>query len=244
MPNQEGIYLYCIIPKQENIKIECNGLEEGKVYTVEYKDILAVVSNVPYKVYDFSMENIEIHENIVKNLMNDFTVLPFNYGNVLKTRNDLNAFLKGTYISLKKNILKVSGKIEVGLKMFIKSEYLSEEIENDSIKRMKRRIKGLNEQQAVTLKVELGRMVKKALEQKQHELETKIYSKLKVISSHAKSNECNTVNMVLNTAFLIDKSKLDLFTEELNKLTPPYDEKYTIKFTGPWPPYNFVEMPR
>ncbi|PXV85958.1 gas vesicle protein GvpL/GvpF [Lachnotalea glycerini] len=242
MTSLEGIYLYCIIPKQENIKIENIGLEEGKLYTVEYKDILAVVSNVPYKVYDFSMENIEIHENVVKDLMNYYTVLPFNYGNVLKTRNDLNSFLKATYINLKKNILKVTGKIEVGLKIFIKSEYLNSVIENDDIRRMKKQIAGMNEQLAVNLKVELGRMVKKALEKKQGELESKIFLKLKKFSSHARSNECNTVNMVLNASFLIEKEKLDLFTEELNKLTPSYDEKYMIKFTGPWPPYNFVEI--
>lgn len=243
MPNYDGIYLYCIIPKQEKFQIEKKGLDEGKIYTVEYKDILAVVSNVSYKVYDFSMENIEVHENIVKELMKSCTVLPFNFGNVLKTKNDLNEFLKGTYINLKKNILKVTGKIEVGLKIFIKSDFLNDELENDLIRRMKKKIEMTDEQQAVTLQVELGKLVKKALEQKQYELETKIFKLLKQYSSHARSNECNTVNMVLNAAFLINKDKLDMFTEKLNELTPPYDEKYTIKFTGPWPPYNFVELP-
>ncbi|RDU24977.1 GvpL/GvpF family gas vesicle protein [Anaerosacchariphilus polymeriproducens] len=243
MPGPDGIYLYCIIPKKENIEIEKKGLEDRKIYTVEYKDILAIVSNVPYKVYDFSIENIEIHEDVVKELMNDYTVLPFNYGNVLKTRSDLNAFLKATYINLKKNLLKVSGKFEVGLKIFIKNEFISEEIENDTIKSMKKRIEGMNGQEEITMKVELGKMVKKALEQKQHEFEAKVFANLKQYSSHAKSNECNTVNMVLNAAYLIEKDKLDLFTEKLNEITPAYDEKYTIKFTGPWPPYNFIEMP-
>lgn len=242
MPGRDGVYLYCIIPKKNDIKIEIKGLHESVLYTVEYKDIQAVVSNVPYKVHDISFDNIEIHENIVKELMDCCAVLPFNYGNVMKTKNDLIEFLKGTYISIKKNLLKVAGKIEVGLKMFIKNDFLNDEIENESIRKMKKKIETMSGQQAITYKVELGRMVKQSLEQKQHELETKIVKTLKQYSSNSKSNECNTINMVLNAAFLIEKDKLDLFTEKLNELTPPFDEKYTIKFTGPWPPYNFIEL--
>lgn len=242
MPGRNGLYLYCIIPRQDAIKIENKGIDESTIYTMEYKDIQAVVSNVQYKVYDASFENIEIHENIVKELMNDCSVLPFNYGNVLKNKNDLYEFLKGTYLGIRKNLIKVKGKIEVGLKIFIKNEYLNDEIENQSIKKMKKQIMTMSGEQAMSYQVELGKMVKKALEQKQHELEIKIFKNLKQYSAHAKSNDCNTVNMVLNAAFLIEKDKLDLFTEKLNELTPPYDEKYTIKFTGPWPPYNFIEL--
>jgi hypothetical protein len=175
--------------------------------------------------------------------MNCYTVLPFNFGNVLKSKIDLNAFLKETYISLKKNIMKVTGKFEVGLKIFIKNDFINDEIENDSIRRMKKLIAVTNEQKAITLKVDLGKMVKDALEQKQHELELKFFKYLKQYSVNSRSNECKTINMVLNVAFLIEKDQLDLFTEKLNELTPPYDEKYTIKFTGPWPPYNFIDMP-
>jgi hypothetical protein len=242
MPNSDGLYLYCIIPKLDNIKIQNKGIDETEIYTIEYKDILAVVSYVTYKVQDIFFENIEKHENIVKEMMNYCAVLPFNYGNVLKTNADLYEFLKGTYVSIKKNLLKVKGKIEVGLKIFIKNEYLNDEIENDTIRKMKKQIETMNGEQSISYKVELGKIVKKSLEQKQHEFETKIYRMLKQYSSHAKSNECNTINMVLNSAFLIEKDKLDLFTEKLNELTPPFDEKYTIKFTGPWPPYNFIEM--
>ncbi len=242
MPGRDGLYLYCIIPRQDQIKLENKGIDDSAIYTVEYKDIQAVVSSVPYKVYDVSFENIEIHENIVKELMNDYAVLPFNYGNVLKTKGDLNEFLKSTYVSIKKNLLKVKGKIEVGLKIFIKNEYLSDEIENETIRTMKKKIESLDGQQSITYNVELGKMVKRALEQKQQELEMKIFKILKQYSSNAKSNECNTVNMVLNASFLIDKDKLAFFTEKLNEMTPPFDERYNIKFTGPWPPYNFIEM--
>ncbi|MCG2717497.1 MAG: GvpL/GvpF family gas vesicle protein, partial [Nanoarchaeota archaeon] len=47
--------------------------------------------------------------------------------------------------------------------------------------------------------------------------------------------------LVINRSFLVDRDKINEFSEILGKL----DDKYAalkINYTGPWPPYNFVDI--
>lgn len=48
--------------------------------------------------------------------------------------------------------------------------------------------------------------------------------------------------MVLNAAFLVEKEKELLFDEQVNALYERFRERFDFKYSGPWPPYNFVDL--
>jgi hypothetical protein len=48
--------------------------------------------------------------------------------------------------------------------------------------------------------------------------------------------------MILNAAFLVDRTQERLFDEKVKEVSRRYDELLTFKYTGPWPPYNFVNI--
>lgn len=242
--DNKGLYLYCLIPKNVQIELEQTGIDKEHLFTIEYKDILAIVSSSPYKVHDITPENLFTHEGVIREIMDKADVLPFNFGNVMKSREDLIKFLDGTYTHIQKIFKKISGRIELGLKAFIKNERFNEEIENSEIKRLKKLIANMDEKKAFSLKVELGRLVKSSLERKQSEYEEKILNLLKQYCADAKSNNCSTVKMILNAAFLIDKNTQTYFDEKVNEIIEQYEDILEFKYTGPWPPYNFVDMPK
>jgi hypothetical protein len=47
--------------------------------------------------------------------------------------------------------------------------------------------------------------------------------------------------LVLNASFLIDRNKIDDFSVEVEQLGNKYQE-IKIQYSGPWPPYNFVDI--
>ena len=71
-----------------------------RVYTVQYNEFAAVVSNCPLIVFDPTRENALAHEHVNELVMKDFTVLPMSFGTVFRTENDIKEFLKGTYDAL------------------------------------------------------------------------------------------------------------------------------------------------
>lgn len=64
---------------------------------------------------------------------------------------------------------------------------------------------------------------------------------LKSVSSDSKELKLFSERLVLNAAFLVDRSGIDEFSERVGELTSKYDQVKT-QYSGPWPPYNFVDI--
>ena len=47
--------------------------------------------------------------------------------------------------------------------------------------------------------------------------------------------------MIMNAAFLVHRDKEEDFDLRIKEIASHY-EKLTFKYTGPWPPYNFVNI--
>jgi hypothetical protein len=47
--------------------------------------------------------------------------------------------------------------------------------------------------------------------------------------------------MILNAAFLVTREQEAAFDAKVKEIGARYD-KLTFKYTGPWPPYNFVNI--
>jgi hypothetical protein len=48
--------------------------------------------------------------------------------------------------------------------------------------------------------------------------------------------------MIMNAAFLIQREYEGDFDAAVNKIARKYGERLNFKYTGPWPPYNFVNI--
>ena len=47
---------------------------------------------------------------------------------------------------------------------------------------------------------------------------------------------------VLNASFLLARAKVDEFRRALTRLVEEYESRgFRFEFTGPWPPYHFVQ---
>ena len=48
--------------------------------------------------------------------------------------------------------------------------------------------------------------------------------------------------MIMNAAFLVERDRERDFDAAVNKIAKYYGELLNFKYTGPWPPYNFVNI--
>ena len=62
-------------------------------------------------------------------------------------------------------------------------------------------------------------------------------------TKYAQSKELKLFSdrLVMNTAFLVDRDKIDIFSDEIEKLENKY-ANLKVQYSGPWPPYNFVDI--
>ena len=247
-PAAEGVYVYCIIESTEPQTFGSIGLggRGDDVYTVHYRDLAAVVSKVPLMVYDPTRENALTHEHVNEVVMidNGFTPVPMSFGTLFKTESDTMVFLKDTYDALRDVLLKMKDKLEFGLKVnWDRDEVLVEiERDNEEIRRLKHEI--VNNQQASTYfaRMQLGRLVEQALADRSEEYVRDIYASLQEAAIASRSNKVIGDKMIMNAAFLVGREHSEAFDAKVHEIGKKYEGKLSFRYTGPWPPYNFVTI--
>ena len=89
--SEEGKYVYCIIKTADERDFGPIGIGDGtnRVYTVRYRDLAAVVSDTPIRIYDPTRENVLAHELVNETVMREFTVIPMSFGTIFRTKQDI-----------------------------------------------------------------------------------------------------------------------------------------------------------
>jgi len=62
------------------------------------------------------------------------------------------------------------------------------------------------------------------------------------VSVASRSNKVIGDRMIMNAAFLVNRSAEKAFDEGVKELSRRYEHLLAFKYTGPWPPYNFVNI--
>jgi hypothetical protein len=240
----KGRYVYCIIRSDQSLDFGPIGIgeEPAPVYTVRCDDLAAVVSDSPLGVLDPTRDNVLAHQRVNETVMSEYTVLPMSFGTVFKTSDDVTAFLKSAYRAFSDVLDKMENKLEFGLKVLWDRDAVIHAIEeeDEDIRRLKNEI-AAQKGSTYFARMQYGRLIDAALQAKSERYVSEIFSRLRDVSVAARANRPIGDRMILNAAFLVSRDSEDAFDQRVKHLGATHD-KLTFKYTGPWPPYNFVNI--
>jgi hypothetical protein len=239
-----GKYIYCFIKEKEKVNFGSStiAIMNAPVYTITYKDISAVVSDAPVIEYDPSRKNILAHQQVITRVINKYTIIPVAFGTIANNKKEVEFILTENYTNFIELIEYFKNKIELGLKITWDKDYFNQDIEDKKIKELKEFVSGKDENIVLNEKIELGQLVEAAIVNKREEYKQEIYNSLKKMSVESKLKETVPIKTVFNAYFLIDKAKEDDFDKAVGKFDAAYKNKLIISYTGPWPPYNFIDI--
>ncbi|MBA3884784.1 MAG: GvpL/GvpF family gas vesicle protein [Acidobacteria bacterium] len=239
-----GRYVYCIVQSERPLRFGPLGIgsNPAEVHTVHYRDIAAVVSNTPMVVQDPTRDNVLAHQRVNETVMRDYTVIPMSFGTVFKTDDDIIELLRSAYDAFRDVLTKMQDKFEFGLKVLWDRDQIIREIEeqDEDIRRLKGEI---SSQKGSTYfaRMQFGRMIDAALQARSERYVAEIFDTLRDVSVASRSNKPIGDRMIMNAAFLVARDAEDHFDARVKGIGQRYD-KLTFKYTGPWPPYNFVNI--
>jgi hypothetical protein len=242
---EQGIYVYCIVESVERRTFGKVGIaNRGEAYTISYRDLAAVVSDAPLAVYDPTRENVLCHEHVNEVVMEEFTVLPMSFGTVFRTRDDIIELLRSTYDALKDVLQKMTGKIEFGLKVNWDKPQVIAGIEQQSeeIRKLREEIETAKSSSTYFARMQLGRLIDTALSARADDYVEEIYVALRDCAIASRSNKPIGENMIMNAAFLVERDRAEAFDKAVNDIAKRFEGMLNFKYTGPWPPYNFVNI--
>jgi hypothetical protein len=255
-----GRYIYGIAANREKVTLGEMGIEGNEVYTIPYEDVCAIVHNCPAEPYQ-SQDNevvkewVKIHQGVLDEAQKQFgTVIPLGFDTILQPKDDITSpdqvvrdWLREDYDRLLALMEKIKGKEEYGIQIFYDTKIISEIIaeQSEEIKKIKEEMSTKSPGMAYMYKQKLESAAKAEMERLADRWFKDFYSRIKqyvddIEVGKVKKAEKGKV-MLLNLSCLVSKEKIENLGEELEKINNM--DGFSVRFTGPWPPYSFVAKP-
>jgi len=251
----EGRYIYCVVNGNTEMDFGQMGVEGSLVYTVPYGDIGAVVHRCeakPYRTTDAekAKEWILAHQYIVDCAAKTFgTVIPLTFDTIFKGNDEtVRVWLREKHQPLKDMLMELEDRDEYVVQLFLEKGALEKETERDEeIQKLRRQVEGASKGMAYLLEKRL----EQRLEDKKRaivEAYCKTYfDQIKGITDRVKTSlkGCGVPEgwkdkeIVLNLSCLVHRARVPELGNLLGGINA--EEKFAVRFSGPWPPYSFVE---
>jgi hypothetical protein len=250
MPKSEssaGKYIYCITRSSEPRQFMTPGIgEQGDiVYTISFRNIAAVISDSPAADYESSRRNLMAHTLVLEEVMREFVILPVRFGTVAPDEETIREkVLKRRYGELIGLLNEMKDQVELGLKAFWYEDIIFHEIveETPSIRALRDSLTGRTPEETYYERIRLGEMIESVMWDKRLEDSEKILSQLRPLAYKIRANKVITDRMILNAAFLVERDRQAAFDEAVKKIDEDMGKRLALKYVGPVPPYNFVDI--
>ena len=244
---KEGKYIYCITETRQDRNFGPIGIGDrgDEVLTIGCDDLSMAASNYPMTRLALNRQNMLAHQKAIEEVMKEFdSVLPVRFGTIASSADEVRNLLDRRYREFKTALRDMDHKIELGVKGIWKNmDAIFSEIvkENEAIKNLKEALteRNSNDLQA---KMGLGRMVKKALDEKKEKQAGEIVDKLRRTSYEHRLNDTIGDEMFMNAAFLVDKGREKEFDNIMDDLSDEYKNRIKFMYAGPLPVFNFVNI--
>ena len=203
----------------------------------------AVVSDVPIVPLDSTRENVLAHERVNETVMRDHTVIPMSFGTIFRTREDILELLRSAYDAFADVLNKMQDKLEFGLKVLWDRDEIVKTIEqeDEDIHRLKNEI---SSQKGSTYfaRMQYGRLDRQrapaaigAIRRGVPAASARRLGRLAHQPRHRRQDdhECGLPGSARSGAGVRPPHQGDRVAIRAS---------LTFKYTGPWPPYNFVNI--
>ena len=110
-----------------------------------------------------------------------------------------------------------------------------------AIARLRERVNGLPEAAAYYKRIELGQLVAAEVERSREQDGQDILARLEPFAIAARLEPASTPDAAVNAAFLVERPRVDEFSEAVARLSDEVEDRMRLRYLGPLPPYSFTE---
>jgi hypothetical protein len=263
-PPTHVLYVYGFVRDGFDVARAPTGLDDAPIELVSRGSHGALVSRLPVSAYSSSQvedqsgdvqwltPRARAHDLVLTWAQEHGGVIPLPMFSLWgSTRALENAIVKRAP-ELKRVFAKLQGADEFGVRVYRRDAALLENIDavDPAIAGLKREAAAASPGQRYLLERKIADQAKQAVRSAGLAMARDVYERLRPLARAAlarplvpDSGRAQEATLVLNGAFLVDRAGLDAFRAAVADVVRAYQPRgLTFDFTGPWPPYNFVEQ--
>jgi hypothetical protein len=199
-----NLYVYGVLPESD-LELAVEGVAGAdRVYTVDYRSLSAVVSDIDTTDPERTDEAVTRHNEVLQTVLEDDggrTVVPMQFGMAFKDARTLKGVLRGARRAFRKTLDEIDGTVELGLKLVADADAA---VDGEAVR-------------------------------------ASVADRLEDIVVEASEDDRFSDRLVLNRSYLVDRGDRPAFDDAVDEIEAAH-EGVTVQYTGPWPPYNFVDI--
>jgi hypothetical protein len=227
---------------------DLSNLGDG-IHVIAYRDIAIVAKDSPSMDYTFIPKEALIrmlssHQAVTEEIGRGCTAIPLKFGTMARDGRDVREMLEMGYMGFKRAIEEMEGKVEVDVMGLWRdmAPVLKEIGEREEIRRFKERVQAMPSDEFRNMAVELGRMVKTALDRENAGIRDGMIEGLRGYTHDVKVRAPLDDRMAMNVAFLIEREGVRKLNERVEEADRIYGGKIEFRLVGPLPPYSFSTL--
>ena len=221
----------------------------GRAYTVPFEDAAAVVRNAGIVQYDCLPKDalarlLVGHQQVIEKVMADYAVIPVRLGTFARSDEEVKKILASGYRTIRDVFVKAKDTIEIDVAVTVADfdSFLREISQQEEIRQFKESL--LSKKGGVTMddRMEIGVMVKKHIDRQRQIFADRIQAALARTARNCRNHDVMDDRMVLNAAFLVERSRRQEFDEQVGDLDAEFEGKLNFRCVGPLAPYSFYTL--
>jgi hypothetical protein len=225
---------------------ECNfgpvGLDNETVHSINYKGVGALVSDYP-RVDSIKLlrKNLAPYHQVNKKASEQFTTIPARFGQIARDAGEVDIALRKNYQPIQKELARLDGKVEMGLKISWNVEDVFEYFigKDDKLRILRNKLMNGNKPPNQSDLINFGHYFHERMDQARKQITETTLAALP--SGEARTEDIHEDKMVTNATLLIEKVLLNQLENTIEELSMSMGSEYNLKLDGPWPPFSFVE---
>ena len=245
-------HLYGIIEGRDEAVLGVHGVDGASPVRTVVRDGLACVVS-EYSGEDLGtltkeklLRRLLVHQQVVEHVMGDHTVLPVKFGTVLDSAREVLGLLSQGHPGFVDALAFIQDKVEIEVAATWDTGRVLEEIsKEEEVVRARDAIAGKG-RPTVEDQMRMGQLVKVCMDRRRNIYLVRMVGFLEPLAVDVASNALVSDEMVMNVAFLVDRTRQREFDERVLELDELFRNEIAFRVIGPLPPYSFstVEVTR
>jgi len=236
-----SLYAYAIIDSTVGVEESIKGLSGAPVYTIPYRDIGIVISDLNAQIQKEDKKSVLKHEEVVEMLMDKFTVLPMRFSTLFSGKEQVLLMMKNYYDDFIENLDRLREKIEFGVKTIWPGDLIRERITTAHRKSDNLPLVASSSGKSFMNEKFENYKIDKEFEEEADRCIAIVDGFFSKFISEKRLEKLKTDNLLLSASYLVDNEKRDDFKKAFEELkSSGGDLKYML--SGPWPAYNFITL--
>lgn len=238
-------YLYAIADEVVPYPVYGNiGIDGSMVYAVSQGPVMAIVSDITEKRLRPERKNLSAHNNVIKHLMLETTILPVAFGTISESNKSLIKILKDNKDTFVEQLDLVRGKVELGLRVILDVPNIFSYMvtRHNDLTELRDEMLGKQHGPSQNDKIEMGRLFDHLLKQDRELHTAAVMEVLDLYCVEIKQNPSREEKEIMHLACLVERGSQKEFEDGVFEAAKLFDNNFSFDFNGPWAPHHFVNV--